>query len=152
MSETNWLSAKQQRSWRSYLQGVSRLYDRLERDLREKHNLTLAEYEIMVRLSEQPDRTLRMAELAGELAHSRSRMSHTINRLENGGLVTRQTCSADGRGIEAVLTDAGFKKLSEASHTHVAGVRNYFVDLTTAEEFEIVGKVLQKVAENLETD
>ncbi len=131
---------------------MSRLSERLDRDLREKHNITLAEYEIMVRLSEQSNRTLRMAELAGEMAHSRSRMSHTINRLENGGLVTRQTCSVDGRGIEAVLTDAGFEKLSEASHTHVTGVRNYFVDLISDEDFEIVGKAMQKVAENLETD
>lgn len=131
---------------------MSRLSERLDRDLREKHDITLAEYEIMVRLSEQSDRTLRMAELAGELAHSRSRMTHTIKRLENGGLVTRQTCSVDGRGIEAVLTDAGFKKLSEASHTHVTGVRNYFVDLANDQDFEVVGKVMQKVADKLETD
>lgn len=152
MSETKWLSAEQQKHWRSYLHGVLQLSERLDRDLREAHDLTLAEYEILVRLSEQPERRMRMAELASELAHSRSRMTHTISRLERAGIVLRQTCSNDGRGVEAQLTDQGFDLLAKAAHTHVRGVREHFVDVASPTEFTTIGTVMQKVAEELLAD
>ena len=79
--------ASQQRDWRSFLLGTTRLFDRLDRDLREQHALSLPEYEILVRLSEAPDQCLRMAELASSVSHSRSRVTHTVSRLEAAGLV-----------------------------------------------------------------
>jgi DNA-binding MarR family transcriptional regulator len=84
-----WLDPDQQRSWRAYLVGTTLLMDRLDRDLRENHDLSMPEYEILVRLSEAPDRRMRMAELAGSVSHSRSRITHTVARLEKAGLVTR---------------------------------------------------------------
>ena len=61
---TRWLDADQQQAWRAYIIGTTLLMERLDRDLRENHDLSLSEYEILVRLSETPDRMLRMAELA----------------------------------------------------------------------------------------
>lgn len=148
-AQTRWLSAEQQRSWRSYLGGVAVLTDRLDRDLRENHDLSMPEYEILVRLSERAGRRMRMAELADAVAHSRSRMTHTVSRLERSGLVTRESCSADGRGVEAILTDEGFARLEQAAHTHVRGVRAYFVDLASEEEFAAIGDVMARVMDKL---
>ena len=78
---TPWLTAEQQRIWRSFLGGTTVLMDRLDRDLRAAHGLSMPEYEILVRLSEAPGLSIRMAELADAVAHSRSRVTHTIARL-----------------------------------------------------------------------
>ena len=90
---TQWLEPDQQRAWRAYIVGTTLLMERLDRDLRENHDLSLPEYEILVRLSEAPDRMLRMAELADSVKNSRSRITHTIARMEKTGLVVRTTCS-----------------------------------------------------------
>lgn len=148
-TETRWLSEDQQRSWRAYLVGTTLLMDRLDRDLREQHDLSMPEYEILVRLSEAPDRRMRMAELAGSISHSRSRVTHTVARLEKDGLVQRSACASDGRGVEAVLTDQGFARLEEAAPTHVAGVRRFLVDLAGDDDFAAVGRVFDAVADGL---
>ena len=81
------------------------LQDKLDDDLRQRFGISLTEYEIMVRLSETPDHSLRMAHLADSLAHSRSRVTHTVKRLEEGGLVLRAASPEDGRGIVCRLTE-----------------------------------------------
>jgi len=121
-TETPWLDEPQQHVWRSFLGATTLLMDRLDRDLRAAHDLSMPEYEILVRLSEAPDRSIRMAELAAQIMHSRSRVTHTIARLERKGIVERVQAVGDGRGVTAVLTDHGFSVLEEAAHTHVRGV------------------------------
>src|SRR3954454_8517729 len=96
---TSWLDASQQRSWRAFLVGTTLLMDRLDRDLRDKHQLSLPEYEILVRLSEADGNRMRMAVLADSVSHSRSRVTHTVNRMEKAGLVVRDSCVSDGRGV-----------------------------------------------------
>ena len=78
VTDTPWLSNDQQRIWRAFLGGTTVLMDRLDRDLRTAHGLSMPEYEILVRLSEAPGRAIRMAELADAVSHSRSRVTHTI--------------------------------------------------------------------------
>ena len=112
---TRWLDADQQQAWRAYLVGTTLLMERLDRDLRENHDLSLPEYEILVRLSEAPERMLRMAELADAVKNSRSRITHTIARMEREGLVERRQCAADGRGVLAILTDKGYAMLVDAA-------------------------------------
>src|SRR5690625_7916056 len=90
-----------------------------------------------------------MAELAAQVAHSRSRITHTIARLERAGLVTRGQCSEDGRGVCAVLTAHGYDTLRAAAHTHVRGVRDYLVDIAGDEEFGVIGRVLERVRSHL---
>lgn len=149
-TETPWLNATQQRIWRSFLGGTTVLMDQLDRDLRAKHGLSMPEYEILVRLSEAPGRAARMAELAAAVAHSRSRITHTIARLERVGLVQREHCSDDGRGVSAMLTDQGFAALEAAAHTHVSGVHDYFIANAETDDLKAVGRVMQKVVEALE--
>jgi len=146
---TPWLTAEQQKVWRSFLGGTTVLMDRLDRDLRTTHGLSMPEYEILVRLSEAPGRSIRMAELANAVAHSRSRVTHTIARLEREGIVMRGQCSDDGRGVSAVLTDHGFSVLEEAAHTHVQGVHDYLIENADPADFEAMGRVMQSVVEQL---
>src|SRR3954465_13869090 len=116
---TRWLDADQQGSWRAFAVGVTLLLDRLDADLQHAFGLSLAEYEILVRLSERPQRSMRMAHLADALAHSRSRVTHTVSRMERAGLVDRATSPEDGRGIVCTLTDHGYDVLVEAAPVHV---------------------------------
>jgi DNA-binding MarR family transcriptional regulator len=148
---TRWLNGEQQRAWRSYLLGTTLLMERLDRDLREKHDLSLPEYEILVRLSESPERRLRMAELADAVKNSRSRITHTVARLERSKLVERRQCASDGRGVFAILTAVGFAKLERAAHDHVASVRAALVDVISDRELEAVGRAFAAVADTLET-
>ncbi len=129
--------------------GWTLLSDQLEDELREAHGLSLAEYEILVRLSESDERQLRMAQLAGALAHSRSRVTHTVSRMERRGLVERCNSPDDRRGVLARLTPAGWALLQEAAHTHVSGVRAHLVDLASDEDFEALGRVMNAVADQL---
>lgn len=146
---TRWLDRDQQQSWRAYLVGTTLLMDRLDRDLRELHDLSMPEYEILVRLSESPDRRMRMASLAGSISHSRSRVTHTVARLEKDGLVQRRACVSDGRGVEAVLTDEGYARLEAAAPTHVEGVRRFLVDFASDDDLAAVGRVFNSVADHL---
>ena len=146
---TQWLDESQQRSWRALLVGMTLLSDRLEDELRAAHGLSLAEYEILVRLSEGEGRQLRMAQLAGAMAHSRSRITHTVSRMEKQGLVERCETPDDRRGVLARLTPKGWELLVAAAHTHVTGVRNHLVDLASPQDFEALGRVMNAVADQL---
>jgi DNA-binding MarR family transcriptional regulator len=148
-SHVTWLDQQQQRTWRAFLVGTTLLMDRLDRDLREQHRLSLPEYEILVRLSEAEGNRLRMAMLADSVSHSRSRVTHTVSRMESVGLVARDACLSDGRGVEAVLTEQGRAALANAAPTHVAGVRRFLVDLVDDDDFEAVGRVFDAVTDHL---
>ncbi len=77
---TRWLDADQQHSWRAFVLGTTLLMEQLDQELRRDFQLSLPEYEILVRLSERPDRVMRMAQLADALCHSRSRAGRTASR------------------------------------------------------------------------
>jgi DNA-binding MarR family transcriptional regulator len=143
-----WLDPSQQRSWRALVMGTTLLFDRLDDDLRRDHDISLVEYEILVRLSER-DGQMRMAALADALAHSRSRVTHTVTRMENAGLVQRSSSPEDGRGILCTITDKGHDLLVRAAPTHVAGVRAHLVDLSTTEDFAALGRVFDAVSDSL---
>jgi DNA-binding MarR family transcriptional regulator len=146
---TRWLDADQQSSWRAFVVGITLLLDRLDADLQHSFDLSLTEYEILVRLSERPERQMRMAQLADALAHSRSRVTHTVTRMQKAGLVTRTSSPEDGRGIVCRLTDEGYALLVEAADVHVSGVRDYLVDLVKPEDFQALGRVMDAVSDGL---
>ena len=106
----------------------SRLQDRLDHDLRRNHGLTLAEYGVLVHLSEAGSDGLRMSDLAVRLLLSRSGLTRRFDTMVRAGLVERRSCPADGRGAMAHLTARGASLLEEAAPTHVAGVRCYLID------------------------
>lgn len=149
---TRWLDTQQQRVWRAYLLGTTRLTARLDRDLSARHGVSLPEYEILVRLSEAPDRRMRMAELADSLNHSRSRLTHSVARMETECLVSRGSCEEDRRGVYAALTEAGYDLLVSAAPTHVEGVRRYLVDAVSPEDFAAVGRVFTAVVDSVDDD
>jgi DNA-binding MarR family transcriptional regulator len=146
---TRWLSADEQRHWRAWLAASILLNDRLSRDLQEQHGLTTADYEILVHLSEAPNRRLRMSELAERALSSRSRLSHQIDRMRRAGLVDRESCADDRRGAFAVLTDHGWNVLVASAPDHVEGVRRQLIDVLTPEEFAALGQACAKVADGL---
>lgn len=141
-----WLSAEEQVAWRGFLYGVNLLWERLGDALEQdpQIDLTMWEYEILVRLSEAPERRIRMSDLADQVVHSRSRLTHTVARLEKRGIVERVRCVADGRGREARLTDAGMDLLRGAAPVHVASVRAHLVDVIGREDLLELGRIFAK--------
>jgi DNA-binding MarR family transcriptional regulator len=148
-SQTRWLSSEQQAAWRAYIVGTTLLMDTLDRELRRAHGVSLGEYEVLVRLSESPDRSMRMAQIAESMRHSRSRVTHTVTRMEKAGLITRCAAAGDGRGVEAQMTDKGWDLLVRAAPTHVNGVRTHFVDQATDDQFKVLGTVMDAVSDHL---
>src|SRR5688572_5781069 len=116
---TRWLDDDEQAAWRSLLSATRLLFDQLDRELQRDAGMPHTYYEILVRLSETPDRTLRMSDLAERCNSSRSRLSHAVARLEERGWVRRDSFSGDRRGALAVLTDEGFAALEDAAPGHV---------------------------------
>ena len=148
-SDTRWLDEEQQRAWRALMMGTTLLLDRLDDDLQAAFDISLTEYEILVRLSEKPGRRMRMAHLADALCHSRSRITHTVARMERRGLLERAESPEDGRGVLAAMTDQGMALLEKAAHVHVTGVRDNVVDLASDEDFAALGRVMNAVADHL---
>jgi DNA-binding MarR family transcriptional regulator len=126
--EPRWLDADEQQAWRAWLYSSLLLQDVLDRELTHETGISHAYYEILVALSEAPERMMRMSELADRCRSSRSRLSHAVSRLEERGWVRRQVCESDGRGQLAVLTDEGFAALETAAPVHVEGVRSHLFD------------------------
>ncbi|GAA1831972.1 MarR family transcriptional regulator [Pseudonocardia ailaonensis] len=131
MDHTRWLDDDEQQTWRSFLTAHRLLFERVERELQQTSRMPHAYYEILVRLSEAPDRTLRMSRLADTSLSSRSRLSHAVARLEQAGWVERSPCEDDRRGQWAHLTDAGMAALEAAAPGHVETVRQVLFDALT---------------------
>lgn len=139
-----WLNEAQGHAWRNYLLGSARLAEKIDADLR-KFGVDHAEYEILVRLEEAPDRKIRMSELADAVHQSRSRLTHTITRMERDGHVVRTTVPTDRRGVWAQLTDTGKELLDLAAPSHVNTVRDFFVDVIDPDDFEAVARAFAAV-------
>lgn len=139
-----WLTDAQQAVWRAWLLGSARISAHLDAVLR-PHGLDLADYEILVCLSESDDRSLRMSTLADMAHQSRSRLTHAVSRMERGGYVTRRPAKDDGRGVIATLTDAGYALLDAVAPTHVQSVRDIFVDAVDSDDFAAIGRAMQAV-------
>ena len=149
MTDARWLDESEQQVWRAYLAASQQLWDRLDDDLQSGTGMPLSEYEILVRLSEVPDGRLRMSQLADLVVHSRSRLTHTVARMERRGLVVRRPCEEDGRGVLAELTDHGHEVLAKAAPVHVQSVRQHMFDPLTPEEVAVLGRAMRKIAESL---
>ena len=129
MEAAGWLDDEQQRVWRTLLDVHARLVARLDAELEAAHDISLADYEVLVHLSEAPDCGLRMAELADRLTVSPSGLTRRLDGLVREGMVLRRPCPSDRRGALAVISPAGRARLEHAAPTHAAGVRRYLVDL-----------------------
>lgn len=150
MVEPRWLDEDEQGAWRAYLAATRLLAEALDRELQRDAGMPHAYYEILVRLSEAPGRTLRMSALADATRSSRSRLSHAVARLEESGWVRRETCAGDRRGALAVLTDAGFAALAAAAPGHVEGVRRHLLDPLTREQVGQLAGISQALLRHFE--
>lgn len=125
------LNAAEELAWRALGRAIVVVPRALEGRLLEEHGLNLAEYSVLMNLSEHVDRAMRMNELADMSALSVSGLTRVVERLSRQGLVERVKCQTDGRGQVAVLTDAGFARLEAAYPSHLATVREQVMDHLT---------------------
>jgi DNA-binding MarR family transcriptional regulator len=138
--------------WRAYLMASRLLFDQLDRELQRDSGMPHAYYEILVRLSEAPGRSMRMGELADILRVSRSRISHAVARLVESGWVRRLGATTDRRGAHAVLTDDGFAVLTAAAPGHVEGVRTHLFDQLTPDQQEQLRTISETLLAHLRPD
>jgi DNA-binding MarR family transcriptional regulator len=147
---TRWLNEEEQRTWRAFLHASRALWDTLDRELQRDAGMPHAYYEILVRLSEAPNRMLRMSDLAEATSSSRSRLSHAVSRLEEYGWVRREDCPTDRRGQLAVLTDPGFRVLEAAAPGHVEGVRTHLFDQLAPEQVKALREISEAMLDHLD--
>ena len=122
------LTSAELAAWRGMLRVATRLRRELGERLASEHGLSMADYDVLVRLAEQPGRRIRMSDLAEAILQPRSSLTRIADGLERRGLIRRERSPADGRGAEAVLTDEGLARFRDAQQTHLAGVRDRFLD------------------------
>ena len=148
--DARWLDSEQQQHWRTFLVGSWALLNALERDLEETAHLSMSEYEVLVRLSEAEERSLRMSQLADQVVASRSRLTHTVRRMEQAGLVLRRSSTGDRRGVDCVLTEDGYARLVTAAPHHVASVRARLVDVLDPADFARLGAIFETISTALD--
>lgn len=143
-----WLSTVEMEAWRAYVDSVHALQHALEHDVT-PFGLTMGDYEVLARLSERPERRLRMCDLAGELRLSPSGLTRRLDGLVHAGLVSREPAPDDRRAMLAVLTDDGYDLLVRAAPHHVEGVRRHFLDLLEPAEVAALASAFAKVRRHL---
>ena len=146
MAPSRWLSEPEMRVWRGFLAASANVTQQIDGALKSDASLTLDDYEVLVHLSEEPERRLRMADLSARLIQSRSRLTQRIDRMEARGLVMREKCEADARGTWAVLTDHGFATIAAAAPDHVIAVRRFLLDHIPDDQLENFGELLAGLA------
>jgi DNA-binding MarR family transcriptional regulator len=149
MDMPRWLTDEEQQAWRPFAALLFRLPAALDAQLQRDAQVTHYEYMVLISLSEAPDRTLRMSDLAEMANGSLSRLSHVVSRLERRDWVRREPCPGDGRFINAVLTDEGWEKVVATAPGHVEAVRKLIVDALTPEEFRALGAASAQILDHL---
>ncbi|MCL3776955.1 MULTISPECIES: MarR family transcriptional regulator [unclassified Actinomyces] len=128
LEDTSVLDTEEMAAWRAFLSASLGVTARLNHELEASAGISLHEYEILVRLSEAEGMSMRMSALADRVSHSRSRLTHTVGRLEKEGYVRRGSCPSDRRGVVAELTEDGLAFLRRTAPLHLAGVRRHVID------------------------
>ena len=146
-----WLDDEQQSAWRAYAAATVKLRWALECQLQDDAGLSFIEYHALARLSENPDNTMRMSELAEVTNASLSRLSHLIKRLERRDLVRREPDPDDGRYTNAILTPAGWDLLVASAPAHVAKVRELLIDALSPAELRHLRTASERIIERIDT-
>ena len=146
---SRWLTEEEQRAWRGVLRMTAQLNARANRQLQEEYGISLADYEVLVALSEAPEDRLRVFEVADALAWEQSRVSHQLARMQRRGLITREGCATDARGAFAVLTGAGRAAIEQAAPAHVELVRQLVFDDLSPEQVGALTEIATRVLDRL---
>jgi DNA-binding MarR family transcriptional regulator len=149
VTSTQWLDEREQRAWRTFNRMQGKLAARLNRQLQADSGLSLADYEVLVHLTDNPDGRLRPFELQRVMHWEQSRLSHHLGRMQRRGLVGREECTADGRGAFIVVTDAGRRAIEAAAPGHVETVRRLFLDGLTGEDLVALERLSTQVLDRL---
>ncbi|MBW3639979.1 MAG: MarR family winged helix-turn-helix transcriptional regulator [Actinobacteria bacterium] len=149
---TRWLDDHEQQVWRSFVTVQNRLDARLGRQLLADSGLSMADFEVLVVLSDVPDGRRRAFELGRQLLWEKSRLSHHLTRMERRGLVIREGCPTDRRGAFIALTPAGRAALEAAAPGHVEAVRRSLFDVLTADQVSSLGEICAHLLAGLEPD
>jgi DNA-binding MarR family transcriptional regulator len=152
MTETRWLDADEQRAWRRYLRMQVELTARLARQLQTDSDLSMADFEVLVNLTDVPEGRVRVTELARTLQWEKSRLSHHFARMERRGLVIREDCPSDARGAFVVLTSAGREAIEAAAPGHVETVRRLMFDGLTAAQVTTLAAIADTVLDRIAQD
>ena len=152
MPRPRWLTRREQRAWRGFVELQHLLNGRVARELQHETGLSGADYEVLVQLSEAPGERLRLFELGGLTQWEKSRLSHHITRMVDRGLVKRESCRSDNRGAFVVMTAAGRKAIEAAAPIHVEHVRRFFIDSLTPEQLDALAEIAETVMANIKDD
>ncbi len=139
------VSPEHMTAWRLFLEAHAAIVRRLERELLEQADLALSWYDMLVQLQEAGG-SMRMGELADRLLISRSATTRFVDRVEKAGYVAREASEADGRGMNVVLTEDGFRRLKDAAPTHLRGIRQHFESRLSPDEAIGLAELLRKLA------
>lgn len=132
-------------AWRSYLQSHATIVRVLDAELLAEHGMTTRDYEVLLYLSQAPDRRLPMSALAESTMLTRSGITRLVDGLVAGGLIERVSCPSDARVSYARLTDPGYDKLRDAGCTHVGSIRRLFLEHFTPEETDQLALLLSRL-------
>jgi DNA-binding MarR family transcriptional regulator len=146
---TDWLDDLENEAWRGYIRMQVQLNAQLARLLQSESDLSHADFEVLVTLSEAPGDQMRVFELAEHLRWERSRLSHHLTRMERRELVVRAGCPSDGRGAFVELTAQGRRTIEEAAPGHLEAVRRYFIDNLDRHELRLLADISRRVVEGL---
>jgi DNA-binding MarR family transcriptional regulator len=144
------LSDTQLADWANYQRMRVRLNERINRELAQNTGLSEADFEILSALIESPNESVRALALRCGLEWEKSRLSHQLRRMEERGLITRQECAEDNRGSVIRVTEAGRKLATEARLYYEQVVRQYVVDVLTAEQLQALGTIAEIIIRQLE--
>src|SRR5918998_2107787 len=152
VTETRWLTAAERAVWLRFVAVLQLLPAALDGQLNRDEQLTHFEYFCLAMLSEAPQRTLRMTDLAARTNATLPRLSRVIAGLESAGMVERVPCPGDRRATNAVLTDAGWNKIVRAAPGHVAAVREFVIDALTPAQLTQLGRLSERMLARLDPD
>jgi DNA-binding MarR family transcriptional regulator len=117
----------------------------LSAELVAEHGLTINDYEALLHLARAEGNALKRVELAERLILTASGVTRLLEGLERAGYVEKGSCATDARITYAVLTDAGRRKLDEASPSHVAAVRTLFEERFDERELTTLTELLGRL-------
>lgn len=149
---TRWLTTEERELWLK-LVGLSMLMpNAVEAQLKRDADINQYEYHVLAMLSEAPQMSRLMSDLAFHTNASLSRLSHVVTRLEKQGWVVRAACETDGRATNVTLTDAGFEKLKQTAPGHVEAVREMIFDAITPAQLQQLNAALQPILDSIDTE
>ncbi|KAA9395383.1 MarR family transcriptional regulator [Kocuria coralli] len=147
--EPRWLSDAEQQTWRHFLFGSRALIRGIDRQLTRDSNLSAAEYEVLVPLSESEAGMMRSRDLLNFLGWERSRLSHLLTRMDRRGLISRHPCPGDARGLDVRVTEEGRQAIEAAAPAHLAMVRAVLMDELTDQEAAAIDRIHEKMTKRL---